>query len=292
MFALAAELRFKILSFRCLSLQLRVHSCSGKRSGWGAELVEFKALNAPGPLVFSSFWWFSRTLSRTRSCNRSGLADALEPSVLMLESSAFLWVSLWRDPPSRVAGLDAHTPICRAQLGSCSWWRLLALERQPGDPNRRVKIVRKAMLVANRLSSGEVRHGEAAPHPPPTPSPVSAKDSVPTAVQCGDMRRSSSDQSGNRNANNSPRLRVVRRVQLLPRRRTVLVAERPALRRRTVRSRATTRSASAVSTEDPAKNRKVMVFVEPSPFSHVSGMRNRFLGLIESLHQEGDDVRP
>jgi sulfoquinovosyltransferase len=47
-----------------------------------------------------------------------------------------------------------------------------------------------------------------------------------------------------------------------------------------------------VSTEDPAKNRKVMVFVEPSPFSHVSGMRNRFLGLIESLHQEGDDVRP
>ena len=29
--------------------------------------------------------------------------------------------------------------------------------------------------------------------------------------------------------------------------------------------------------------RKVCVFVEPSPFSHVSGMKNRFLRLIENL---------
>jgi sulfoquinovosyltransferase len=35
---------------------------------------------------------------------------------------------------------------------------------------------------------------------------------------------------------------------------------------------------------------KVMIFVEPSPFSHVSGMRNRFLGLIDSLTDEGDEV--
>ena len=38
------------------------------------------------------------------------------------------------------------------------------------------------------------------------------------------------------------------------------------------------------------KPRKVAIFVEPSPFSHVSGMRNRFLGLIDSLHEEGDEV--
>ena len=32
------------------------------------------------------------------------------------------------------------------------------------------------------------------------------------------------------------------------------------------------------------------IFVEPSPFSHVSGMKNRFLRLIESLREMGDDV--
>jgi sulfoquinovosyltransferase len=30
--------------------------------------------------------------------------------------------------------------------------------------------------------------------------------------------------------------------------------------------------------------------VEPSPFSHVSGMKNRFLRLIENLVELGDDV--
>ena len=32
------------------------------------------------------------------------------------------------------------------------------------------------------------------------------------------------------------------------------------------------------------------IFVEPSPFSHVSGMKNRFLRLIENLREMGDDV--
>ena len=36
--------------------------------------------------------------------------------------------------------------------------------------------------------------------------------------------------------------------------------------------------------------RKVCVFVEPSPFSHVSGMKNRFLRLIENLVELGDEV--
>ena len=32
------------------------------------------------------------------------------------------------------------------------------------------------------------------------------------------------------------------------------------------------------------------IFVEPSPFSHVSGMKNRFLRLIENLVELGDEV--
>jgi hypothetical protein len=36
--------------------------------------------------------------------------------------------------------------------------------------------------------------------------------------------------------------------------------------------------------------RKVCIFVEPSPFSHVSGMKNRFLRLIENLVELGDTV--
>ena len=36
--------------------------------------------------------------------------------------------------------------------------------------------------------------------------------------------------------------------------------------------------------------RRIVVFVEPSPFSHVSGMKNRFLRLIENLTELGDDV--
>ena len=41
--------------------------------------------------------------------------------------------------------------------------------------------------------------------------------------------------------------------------------------------------------ESPMR-RRVAVMVEPSPFSHVSGMRNRFLKLIEGLRAAGDEV--
>ena len=33
--------------------------------------------------------------------------------------------------------------------------------------------------------------------------------------------------------------------------------------------------------KEAPKKRRVAVFVEPSPFSHMSGMKNRFLRLIE-----------
>jgi hypothetical protein len=39
-----------------------------------------------------------------------------------------------------------------------------------------------------------------------------------------------------------------------------------------------------------AAGSKVAIFVEPSPFSHVSGMKNRFLCLINGLRDQGDDV--
>ena len=39
-----------------------------------------------------------------------------------------------------------------------------------------------------------------------------------------------------------------------------------------------------------ANKRKVAIFVEPSPFTHVSGMKNRFLRLIENLVELGDEV--
>lgn len=35
---------------------------------------------------------------------------------------------------------------------------------------------------------------------------------------------------------------------------------------------------------------RVAIFVEPSPFSHVSGMKNRFESLIRGLTQAGDEV--
>ncbi|KAJ9516133.1 hypothetical protein QJQ45_024563 [Haematococcus lacustris] len=35
---------------------------------------------------------------------------------------------------------------------------------------------------------------------------------------------------------------------------------------------------------------RIAIFVEPSPFSHVSGMKNRFECLIKGLRQEGDEV--
>lgn len=40
---------------------------------------------------------------------------------------------------------------------------------------------------------------------------------------------------------------------------------------------------------DP-ESRHVAVFVEPSPFSHISGMKNRFECLIKNLTDQGDDV--
>ena len=36
--------------------------------------------------------------------------------------------------------------------------------------------------------------------------------------------------------------------------------------------------------------RKIAIFVEPSPFSHVSGMKIRFTNLIKGLRDIGDDV--
>ena len=42
--------------------------------------------------------------------------------------------------------------------------------------------------------------------------------------------------------------------------------------------------------ESVREKRRVCIFVEPSPFSHVSGMKNRFLRLIENLTELGDDV--
>lgn len=51
---------------------------------------------------------------------------------------------------------------------------------------------------------------------------------------------------------------------------------------------------TAGSALDAAKEalvgRKVAIFVEPSPFSHISGMKNRFESLIKGLREAGDDV--
>ena len=49
-------------------------------------------------------------------------------------------------------------------------------------------------------------------------------------------------------------------------------------------------TATATATTDARPKRRVAIFVEPSPFSHVSGMKNRFLRLIENLREMGDDV--
>lgn len=40
----------------------------------------------------------------------------------------------------------------------------------------------------------------------------------------------------------------------------------------------------------PEHSTKIAVFVEPSPFSHVSGMKIRFLNLIKGLRELGNDV--
>jgi len=44
------------------------------------------------------------------------------------------------------------------------------------------------------------------------------------------------------------------------------------------------------SSSSGGEQHKVALFVEPSPFSHVSGMKNRFECLIKGLKQAGDDV--
>lgn len=49
---------------------------------------------------------------------------------------------------------------------------------------------------------------------------------------------------------------------------------------------------AATMADEAQRARRVAIFVEPSPFSHVSGMKNRFLRLIEDLSTTGDDVRP
>lgn len=41
--------------------------------------------------------------------------------------------------------------------------------------------------------------------------------------------------------------------------------------------------------QDP-EARNIAIFVEPSPFSHISGMKNRFECLIRNLKDQGDDV--
>eukprot|EP00898_Chlorokybus_atmophyticus_P001423 jgi/Chlat1/2281/Chrsp17S02582 len=49
--------------------------------------------------------------------------------------------------------------------------------------------------------------------------------------------------------------------------------------------------AAAVPESPPSvPNRKVVILVEPSPFSHVSGMKNRFQCLIRELRNAGDEV--
>lgn len=46
-----------------------------------------------------------------------------------------------------------------------------------------------------------------------------------------------------------------------------------------------------VSTSEEAGGKKrIAIFVEPSPFSHVSGMKIRFSNLIKGLRELGDDV--
>jgi hypothetical protein len=50
---------------------------------------------------------------------------------------------------------------------------------------------------------------------------------------------------------------------------------------------ALTDGTSAVNPFTPSK---VAIFVEPSPFSHISGMKNRFESLIKTLREAGDEV--
>lgn len=67
----------------------------------------------------------------------------------------------------------------------------------------------------------------------------------------------------------------------------------PCARRRVVCESAAIQPAPAASVPEPEQamsSRNVAIFVEPSPFSHVSGMKNRFTCLIRTLREQGDDV--
>ena len=54
-----------------------------------------------------------------------------------------------------------------------------------------------------------------------------------------------------------------------------------------IKRRAVCEVASAAALGSP---HKIAIFVEPSPFSHVSGMKIRFSNLIKGLREIGDDV--
>ena len=71
------------------------------------------------------------------------------------------------------------------------------------------------------------------------------------------------------------------------------VQQRLAPRRIAVRTDAATLSAGpfmGAREADAGLARRVAIFVEPSPFSHISGMKNRFESLIKGLREAGDDV--
>ena len=50
------------------------------------------------------------------------------------------------------------------------------------------------------------------------------------------------------------------------------------------------RPSAAFQGANADEQHKVAIFVEPSPFSHISGMKNRFESLIRGLRDAGDDV--
>ena len=47
----------------------------------------------------------------------------------------------------------------------------------------------------------------------------------------------------------------------------------------------------ALSPLPAVRPRRIAVFVEPSPFSHTSGMKNRFLNMVANLSEQGDEAR-
>ena len=59
---------------------------------------------------------------------------------------------------------------------------------------------------------------------------------------------------------------------------------------RPTRRCATARSFWYSGTSVREGSRKIAIFVEPSPFSHVSGYQNRFKSMIKHMREEGDEV--